>query len=87
MPSALLELLFISNVKDNALFDKHLDDYALAVAQGLVATAGEKWVDKPEIPDTLYRVQVGAFANKTNADRMARELRDKGYSTVIKDEE
>lgn len=86
MPSALLELLFISNVEDNALFDKHLDDYALAIAKGLVAAVGEKWVDKPKAPKTLYRVQVGAFADKANADRMAKELRGKGYPVVIKAE-
>lgn len=86
MPSALLELLFISNVEDNALFDKHLDDYALAIAKGLVAAVGAKWVDKPKAADTLYRVQVGAFSDKANADRMAKELQDKGYSTVIKSE-
>lgn len=84
MPSALLELLFISNADDNALFDKKLDDYALAIAKGLVAAVGEKWVDKPKAPKTLYRVQVGAFADKANADRMAQELREMGYSTVIK---
>lgn len=40
---------------------------------------------EPQAPTkNLYRVQVGAFADKTNAERMAQELRDKGYSTVIK---
>lgn len=33
---------------------------------------------------TIYRVQVGAFSNKANAERMAQELRSKGYATIIK---
>ena len=34
----------------------------------------------------LYRVQVGAFANKTNADKLCNELKSKGYSAFIKTE-
>ncbi|MCI8350430.1 MAG: N-acetylmuramoyl-L-alanine amidase [Oscillospiraceae bacterium] len=83
MPSALLELLFISSAEDNALFDKYLDDYALAIAKGLVAAVGGKWVDKPKAPKTLYRVQTGAFFSKANAEKQAKELREMGYSTVI----
>ena len=33
--------------------------------------------------NVLYAVQVGAFANKTNADRLCNELRSKGYSPII----
>lgn len=35
---------------------------------------------------TLYRVQVGAFANKANAETLAKELRSKGYQTIIKED-
>lgn len=31
----------------------------------------------------LYRVQVGAFSNKANAERLAKELEKKGYSTIV----
>ena len=34
----------------------------------------------------LYRVQVGAFANKANADRLCNELKAKGYSAFVKTE-
>jgi N-acetylmuramoyl-L-alanine amidase len=34
----------------------------------------------------LYRVQVGAFSNKTNADNLVKELKSKGYSAFIKTE-
>lgn len=33
--------------------------------------------------NNLYKVQVGAFANKANADKLAAELKKKGYSTYI----
>jgi cell division septation protein DedD len=35
----------------------------------------------PPIP--MYRVQVGAFSVKTNADKLAAELKSKGYQTII----
>lgn len=41
---------------------------------------------EPEKPAKLYRVQVGAFQKKENAERMAAELRAKGYQTIIKEE-
>ena len=34
----------------------------------------------------LYRVQVGAFSIKANAEKLAKELKAKGYSTIIKEE-
>ena len=34
----------------------------------------------------LHRVQVGAFANRSNAERLCNELKSKGYSAYIKTE-
>lgn len=34
---------------------------------------------------TLYRVQVGAFSVKANAEKLANELKSKGYSAIIKE--
>lgn len=31
----------------------------------------------------LYRVQVGAFSNKANAEKLAKELKGKGYAAII----
>lgn len=37
------------------------------------------------VPETnrLYRVQVGAFSNKKNAEKLAEELKKKGYNNFI----
>ena len=35
-------------------------------------------------PGTVYRVQVGAFTQKAGADALAKELQQKGYSTIVK---
>ncbi len=45
-----------------------------------------KPVEQPnpaESPKKLFRVQVGAYADKKNADRLAAELKAKGYATYI----
>lgn len=39
-----------------------------------------------EMNTKLYKVQVGAFANKANADKLCNELKAKGYSAFIKTE-
>lgn len=38
-------------------------------------------------PKTLYLVQVGAFAQRDNAEKLAKELKNKGYDVIIKKEE
>ena len=35
------------------------------------------------IRDSLYAVQVGAFANRDNAERLAAQLKEKGYAAYI----
>ena len=39
-----------------------------------------------KLKNRLYKVQVGAFANKSNADRLCNELKAKGYSAFAKTE-
>lgn len=41
---------------------------------------------KAKMNNNLYRVQVGAFANKANAEKLCNELKSKGYSAFIKTE-
>lgn len=39
--------------------------------------------NEPEMPELLYRVQIGAFRNRENADKLLYELEDKGYPAFI----
>lgn len=38
------------------------------------------------LKNRLYKVQVGAFTNKANADKLCNELKAKGYSAFVKTE-
>lgn len=39
-----------------------------------------------KMSNKLYKVQVGAFSNKANADKLCNELKTKGYSAFVKTE-
>lgn len=87
MPAILTEICFIDS-KDAALLKKNafLRDMAGAYARGIAKFIGlpdKIKVEKASTNDKVYRVQVGAFADKKNAETLAAELKKKGYSTVI----
>ena len=93
MPALLTENLFIDHASDAAKLKS--EQFLLQVAhghvQGLVKAFGLK--KKTTIvsqsktaantQERLYRVQVGAFADRQNAERLAEELKKKGYPAVI----
>lgn len=72
----------------------HQERVAKAIAKGVCSHLGVKYVPKAEpkpaskpVGNALYKVQVGAFADPKNADKLAEELKRKGYSTYIVREE
>ena len=58
-----------------------LGDLASKVTERLGGTS-----EKKEETNVIYRVQVGAFGKKENAEALAAELKAKGYDTIIKTE-
>ena len=52
MPSALLELGFITSDADNKAFDANLGAYAEAIAKGVCAALGVNYAEPPEQPST-----------------------------------
>lgn len=60
------------------------DKLGEAIAQGVCDYFGVTWNDDGgDASDTIYRVQVGAFSNKDNAEKQINELKDKGYDAFI----
>lgn len=62
----------------------HMGDIANRVNELL----GKKSEEAPkktvkETPKTLYRVQVGAFGVKENAEKLQKELKSKGYDAIV----
>lgn len=90
MPAFLSENGFIDNAADaKKLKDSaYIEKIARGHVNGLVRAFGlkKKVASKPTQNKTsgkLYRVQVGAFADKKNAEKLAAELKKKGYSVLI----
>lgn len=92
MPACLLELGFISNAKDNELFDSKLNQYSKAIAKAVASHLGVNVKDDEVINENdctdgascrIYRVQVGAYKNEQNAKNIAKELTEKGYSAFV----
>jgi N-acetylmuramoyl-L-alanine amidase len=90
MPALLTENLFIDNPSDAAKLksEQFLLQIAHGHVQGIVKAFGLKKKEKPQpqqkVSDgKLYRVQVGAFADRKNAERLAEELKKKGYPAII----
>lgn len=95
MTAVLIECGFMTNHREAALLKS--DDYRRACAEAIVKGLAEQYrltlknhtvakaehtTTKPE-PKGLYKVQVGAYKNKKNAEEVAEKLKQLGYSTYI----
>ncbi|MBB5356639.1 N-acetylmuramoyl-L-alanine amidase [Anoxybacillus mongoliensis] len=89
MPALLTENLFIDNANDAAKLksEKFLQQIAYGHVEGIVKAFGLKKKVQPSTtsntPEKLYRVQVGAFSDRKNAEQLVEELKKKGYPATI----
>jgi len=88
MKAVLTENLFVSNASDAKLLksDSFRQRIANGHVAGIVKFLGLQLIEQPkEEPikkpnsEKLYKVQVGAFSDEANADKLVKELRIKGY--------
>ena len=91
-PTVYCECEFHDTVEGAKWIVEHTTDIGEAIAKGLCKYLGVKYVPakqetpKPAEPaqvDTLYRVQVGAFAVRSNAEKMLDRLKKAGFSGFI----
>ena len=86
-----VEVGFHDNPEEARWIIDHTEDIAEAIAKGLCNHYGVKYVPantepKPETNTAekpIYRVQVGAFHNKSYAENLKKELQGKGYDAFI----
>ena len=84
MPAVLLELGFMDSKTDVPVI--LTDKYAQACARAIVEVVVKRGkLTKKAEPESgaLYKVQVGAFANKENAEKLQAELAGKGYQVYM----
>ena len=82
MPAVLVESFFVDNDTDNNIGDTVAEQQAFGVAyaKAILEYFGIAYKAKTT---GLYKVQVGAFANKANAEKLQKQLKADGYSAVI----
>lgn len=87
---SIIETCFISNADDVHRFRTKINEIALAIVNPYLKEMGKEPYNKiiEEVttpPDgTIYRVQVGAFGIKENAEKLCNELKVKGYNAIVK---
>lgn len=89
MPCVLLECGFMDSATDVPIIltDDFADKVATACVEVLVKKGGLKKKAATTTTATaekkIYRVQVGSFSNKANAEKLKKELASKGYDAII----
>lgn len=85
MTAVLVESFFVDNAKDKTIGDTIAEQkaFGVAYAKAILEYLGIAY-KSPIIPDkTIYRVQVGAYGNKTNAENMQKKLNKAGFEAII----
>lgn len=82
-PAVIVECAFLDNKTDLQIIDTEAEQKAMgvAIAKGILLTLGIEYT--PPAPQKLYKVQVGAFKNKSGAENLLAELKTKGYNGFI----
>lgn len=93
MVSVYPEIAFHDHPKDARFLVERQQDIARALAKGVCDYFGVPFLepeDSADLPEEkpeaggFYRVQLGAFREEANAQRLAEELNAKGYPAVVR---
>ena len=84
-PAVLIEIGFIDNSKDNKLFDSNFEKIVKALSKAILDEVGIEYKEPnmPSASQTLYRVMVGSYSKKENAERQVEKLKAFGFDAVI----
>lgn len=92
IPAILVEGGFMDSSNDYKYItsDAGQEAYAKAVADGLVKFLGlsksTATTTPPQSNDKLYRVQLGAYRNKVNAENLMKKAKEAGFDVFLKEE-
>ncbi len=81
-PAALVETAFHDNAGDAQWIINHIEDIGIALSKGVLEYFGIQYVlpnPKPESNAKCYRVQVGAYNIRSNAEVLLTKLKAAGF--------
>jgi N-acetylmuramoyl-L-alanine amidase len=89
-PAVIVECCFLDNKKDVQIIDTTMEqkDIGKAIAKGILKELGIAWKEEKKVENTttskkLYKVQVGSYSVKANADAMVKKLKAAGFDAII----
>ena len=77
--ACLLELGFITNKQDSEILNENIYEFSYAISKAIIDHLSLKQIDNRD----LYRVCVGSYVNKENANNMVKQLEKDGYKPFI----
>lgn len=83
-PAVLVECAFLDNKNDVKIIDtlEEQKTIGVAVAKGILKSFGIAY--KPIVTNSvIYKVQVGAYSQKANAENMKAKLKQAGFDAII----
>ena len=82
MVAVLCECAFVDNDKDNNIIDTTSEQkkFGVAYAKAILEYLGIKYKEPAK---TIYKVQVGTYSKKANAQDLQKKLKKAGYDAVI----
>lgn len=82
-PAVIVECAFVDHAKDIQIIDTAVEQKAMgiALAKGILKTLGIPYRNA-NATKTIYRVQVGAFENKANAEAMLANVKAAGFTNA-----
>ena len=90
MPAVICECAFIDNDEDNNIIDTVAEQkaFGVAYAKAILEYFGidykeTKTSNAKTKGKTLYKVQVGAYSDKANAEKTVRKLKEAGFEATI----
>ncbi|WP_373898816.1 N-acetylmuramoyl-L-alanine amidase [Haloimpatiens sp. FM7315] len=87
-PAVLVEIGFIDNSGDNALFDSKRSEIIKGLAKAILAQVGVDYIEvsaptQAESGQTLYRVMAGSYSVRENAEKQVKKLKSSGFDACI----
>lgn len=89
-PAIIVECAFLDNKKDVQIINTDAEQKAMgvAIAKGVLKELGIAWKEEKVVTTTttskkLYKVQVGSYAVRENAEAMVKKLKADGYDAII----
>lgn len=84
-PAVIVECAFVDNKDDIKIIDTLKEQKAMgtAVARGILKALGVAYISEAS---KAYRVQVGYYEQRENAEAMLQKLKAAGYAAIIKEE-